>query len=176
MGIHQAWSPSQIAENDDVTTTYDFKQRFRQGKEITLPNALSRYYPQSGPEIPLDIAIHNTHLTTEQQTAFQDVIAADPELWALSQMIIDGWPEDVSDVPKNLRKYFSRASTLTAEDGHILWGEALLIPESKWAQVLQQLHDGHHGITKTNLWAKNVIHWPRMTKDIEWMINSCNTY
>ena len=47
---------------------------------MTLPDALSRYHPQSGPEKPLDIAIHCTHLTTQQKTAFQDAIAADPEL------------------------------------------------------------------------------------------------
>ena len=74
-----------------------------------------------------------------------------------------------------MRKYFSLASTLTVEDGLILQGEALQIPESEWAQVLQQLHDGHQGITKMNLQAKNVIYWPGMTKDIEGMINSCNT-
>ena len=49
-------------------------------KEKTLPNALSRYHPQSGPEIPLDIAIHHIHLTTQGKTTFQDAIAADPEL------------------------------------------------------------------------------------------------
>ena len=77
-------------------------------------------------------------------------------------MIIDGWIEDASNVPKNLRKYFSHAFTLTVEDGLILQGEGLLIPESKWAQVLQQLHDGHQGITKMNHWVKNVIYWPSM--------------
>ena len=79
-----------------------------------------------------------------------------------------GWmAKGCSDVLNKLRKYLSHASTLTVEDGLIMWGEALLIPESEWAQVLQQLHDGHQGITKTNLWAKNVIYWPEMTKDIE---------
>ena len=90
-------------------------------------------------------------------------------------MIIDGWPEDASDVPKTLRKYFSHASTLAVENELIPLGEALLIPESEWAQVLQQLHDGHQGITKTNLWTKNVIYWPGMKKGIKEMINSCNT-
>ena len=87
---------------------------------MTLPDALSRYHPQPGPEIPLDIVIHHTHLTTQQKTTFQDAIAADPELQLLSQIIINGWPEDASDVLKNLRKYFSHASTLTVEDGLIL--------------------------------------------------------
>ena len=108
---------------------------------MTLPDALSRYHPQLGPQILLDIAIHHTHLTTRRKTTFQDAITADPELWALSQMIIDGWPEDASDVPKNLGKYFAHASTLTIEDGLILQGEALLIPKSEWEQVLQQLHN-----------------------------------
>ena len=81
----------------------------------------------------------------------------------------------MSDVLKNLGKYLSHASTLTVEDGLILWGEALLIQESQWAQVLQQLHDGHQSIIKMNLQEKNVIYWPGMTKDIEQMINSCNT-
>ena len=56
----------------------------------------------------------------------------------------------------------------------ILQGEALLILESEQAQVLQQLNNGHQGISKTNLWAKNVIYWPGITKDIEQMIKSCN--
>ena len=58
----------------------DFELKVRPGKEMTLPDALSRYHPQQGPEIPLDIAIYHRCLATQQKTAFQDVIAADPEL------------------------------------------------------------------------------------------------
>ena len=47
---------------------------------MTLPDALSRYHSQPGPEISLDIAIHHTCLTTQCKTASQDVTAADPEL------------------------------------------------------------------------------------------------
>ena len=109
---------------------------------MTFPDAIFRYHPQPGPEIHLDIGIYHTCLTTQQKTSFQGAIATDPDIRALSQMIINRWPEDASDVLKNLRKYFSYASTLTVEDGFILRGEALLILESKWAQVLQHLHDG----------------------------------
>ena len=68
---------------------------------MTLADALSRYQPQPAPEIPLDIAIHHTCLTTQHKTAFQNAIVAHPELQG--QMIIDGWPEDTSEVPKHLR-------------------------------------------------------------------------
>ena len=97
---------------------------------MTLPDALSRYHPQPGPEIALDIAIHNAHLTTQQKTAFQEAITADPELQALAQTIIDGWPEDANEVPKSLCKK-KHTSTLSMEDGLILKGEALLIPETE---------------------------------------------
>ena len=110
---------------------YDFKLKYRPGKEMTLPDALSRYHPQPGPEIALDIAIHHVHLTTQWKTAFQETIAADPELQALAQTIIDGWPEDANKVPKSLYKYFTHASTLSMEDGLILKEEALLIPETE---------------------------------------------
>ena len=116
-----------------------------------MADVLSRYHPQPAPEIPLAIAIHHTCLTTQHKTAFQNAIMADLDLQALSQMIIDTWPEDTFEVPKHLRKYFTHASTVAVEDGLILKGEALLIPESEQDQVLCQLHDGHQGITKTNL-------------------------
>ena len=135
-------------------------------------DSLSRYHPQPGSEIPLDIAIHHTQLTTQLKSSFQDAILADPGLKALAQMIIDGWPEEASEVPKNLHKYFADASTLTVEDGLILKGESLLVPDSKQEQVLRQLYDGHQGTIKTNLCVKNVVVWPGMTKDTEKLINS----
>ena len=83
---------------------------------MILEDALSRYHPQSAPEIPQDITIHNTQLIPWCKSAFQDAISADPELKALAQMIIDGWPEDTSEEPKNLWKYFTHDLTLTVED------------------------------------------------------------
>ena len=98
---------------------------------MILADALSRYHPQPGPEIPLDIVIHHTQLTTQCKSAFKDAISAYQELKALAQMSIDGWPEDTSEVPKNLWMYFTHASTLTVEDGLILIGEALFITDSE---------------------------------------------
>ena len=56
----------------------------------------------------------------------QNVSAADPKLSALAQMITDGWPEHIENVPCNLSLYHPSASILTYEDGLILCGEALL--------------------------------------------------
>ena len=70
---------------------FDFDLKYRPGKEMILADALSKCHQQPGPEIPLDITIHHTQLTTQCKSAFQDAISADPELKALAHMIIDGW-------------------------------------------------------------------------------------
>ena len=49
---------------------YDCILKNQPGKEMTLADDLSRYHPQPAPEIPLDIASHHTHLTTQHKTAF----------------------------------------------------------------------------------------------------------
>ena len=90
--IHKnlADTPARLQRTMMQLQSYDSELKFRPGKEMTLPNALSRHHPQPGPQIPLDIGIQHSHLTTQLKTAFQDAIAADPELQALSQMIING--------------------------------------------------------------------------------------
>ena len=45
----------------------------------------------------------------------QIATSADPQLSALVQMIVDGWPECTKDVPQNLQKYHPSASILTVE-------------------------------------------------------------
>ena len=57
----------------------------------------------------------------------QNATAADQALFTLIQIIIDGWPECIKDVPHNLQKYHSSVSILMAHNGLILCWEALLI-------------------------------------------------
>ena len=64
---------------------------------------------------------------------------------------------------------------MTVEDGIILRGEAILIPPTERAEILQQIHEGHQGITKSQLRARNCVYWPGINKDIQCMIEACET-
>ena len=92
--IHKnlADTPARLQQIMMCLQPYDFDLKYRPGREMILTNALSRYHPQPGSEIPLDITIHHAQLTTQCKSAFQNAISADPELKALAQMITDGWP------------------------------------------------------------------------------------
>ena len=127
---------------------YDLKIKYKVRKEMLLRDTLSHYAPQNGPEVVLDIAIHHVHITPEKKLEFQETIQDDPLLHSLAETIVRGWPEDVNDVPNALRPYHNHQNELTAEDGLILKGEALMIPPAEKEKMLHRKHEGHQGITK----------------------------
>ena len=64
-------------------------------------------------------------------------------------MIVKGWPDTLQEVPPAIRCYWSFRDVLFIEDGLILKGQRLLIPNSLCEDILEQLHYGHLGIEKT---------------------------
>ena len=87
---------------------------------MVIPDTLSRFSPQPGPDLPLDIAIHHACITPTCKEAFQQVFINDPEMRALTDLIITGWPKDIKEVPRPLRLYWQHQETLTIEDGLVL--------------------------------------------------------
>ena len=67
----------------------------------------------------------------------------------LTSMIVKGWPDTLQEVPPAIRCYSSFRDRLFIEDGLILKGQRLLIPNSLCEDILEQLHYGHLGIEKT---------------------------
>ena len=52
------------------------------------------------------------------------------------------------------------------EDGLITKGARLLIPSTLRKKVFEQIHDGHLGIEKCMLKARDSVFWPGITNDI----------
>jgi len=55
----------------------------------------------------------------------------------------------------------------------ILKGEKLVIPHSMRAEMLTKIHTCHLGIVKCKERARDILFWPRMTKDIEQVVSQC---
>ena len=72
---------------------------------MVIPDTLSRFSPRPGPDLPLDITIHHARITSDCKEAFQQAFVNDPEMQALADLIITGWPEDIKEVPRPLRLY-----------------------------------------------------------------------
>ena len=109
---------------------YDYILHYHPSKEMVLANALSHFSPCPGPDIPLDIAIHHSHLSPDWKEAFQQAFMSDAEMHALADIIITDWPDDIKEVPHPLHPCWQHCETLTVEDGLVLCGEALIVPPS----------------------------------------------
>ena len=75
---------------------------------------------------------------------------------------------------KDLRPYWCYRDELSVEDGVILKGDRVLIPESMRADVMKRLHAGHQGVEKCKLRAKISVFWDGINKDIEEVIQRCD--
>ena len=85
---------------------YNLTIHYHPGKEMVIPDMLSQFSPRPGPDLPLDIAIHHAHITPHCKEAFQQAFVNGPEMQALANLIITGWPKDIKEVPYPLCPYW----------------------------------------------------------------------
>ena len=84
----------------------------------------------------------------------------DDELVLLKHTITQGWPRTIKEVPNVLQSYWTFREELKVEDGLVLKGTRIVIPNKKYEAVLKLIHEGHLGLNKCKLHAKDTIYWP----------------
>ena len=121
-----------------------------------------------------NLAIRETRLVQiKQQTEVDD------HLQKLARIIKEGWPSKQADVPSPLRVYYPFRDELTVQNGIILKGERLIVPEKMRAEMKEKLHHNYGGIQATLRRAREICYWPGMNKDLEKVIakgNICAQY
>ena len=153
----------------------DLTIHYHPDKEMVIPDTLSWFSPQPGPDLPLDIAIHHAHIMPDHKEAFQQAFISNPEMRALAHLIVTGWPKGIKEVPHPLCPYWQHRETLTVKDSLVLQGEALNIPPAQRERVLHQLHQFHQGIMKSQLLTCQSFFWPGINKAIEEIVCQCET-
>ena len=91
----------------------------------------------------------------------------------LKHIIHQGWPKTVKEVTQEIQKYWTFHEELTIEDGLILKGTRIVIPDEKGEQILQQIHKGHLGLKKCQMHAKEMVYWPGLNDQLEQLILNC---
>ena len=98
---------------------------------------------------------------------------ADDYLAILKHIIQQGWPKTVKEVPQEIQKYWTFHEELTIEDGLILKGTCFVIPDKMREDILKQIHEGHLGLNKCQMRAKETIYWPGLNGQLENLILNC---
>ena len=95
-----------------------------------------------------------SHSLQEIRIATQE----DDEFVLLKHTITQGWPSNIKEVPSVTQFYWTFRKELTIEDGVILKGIRIVIPAKKWEAVLKLTHEGHLGLNKCKLHAKETVY------------------
>ena len=99
--------------------------------------------------------------------------AKDTTRHLLKNAIFCGWPNHKKQCPFELHDYWNFRCDLVLDDGIILKGNRILIPESLRDDVLKAIHTAHQGEVKSILLARESVFWPGMTNDIKEMVKKC---
>ena len=97
----------------------------------------------------------------------------DDELALLKHTIMQGWPKSIKQVPPELQPFWTFREELTVEDGLILKGTRIVIPNKQCKAILKLLHKGHLGLNKCKVRAKESVYWPGLNDKLEELVLSC---
>ena len=124
----------------------------------------------------LDWKIHDVYLNASDDKCLSLAaeMTKDPMMQALKHQIIKGWPHSRSECSKNLQDFWNYRDELSVLDGLVLKGSCTVIPESCRDEILDQLHEGHFGVDRTKLCARDSVYWPSINKDIECLVKTCD--
>lgn len=155
---------------------YVFTLKYAKGSSMHISDALSRL-PAQRPDpvssIPLDCTICLVQFSRPRLDELRKTTLEDEELCELRRIILAGWPSRPCEVPPAVRKYWSVRDTMVIDDGLILKGTAVVIPEKLRPWYMEKLHEGHQGRTKMELRARDAVFWPKIKFDIEERVAAC---
>lgn len=86
--------------------------------------------------------------------------------------VLNGWPNKVD---YTLKAYFLRRNEISTENGILLWGYCLILPNKLRNRILQELHENHVGMVKMKALARSYIWWPCMDANIEQIARACQS-
>ena len=115
---------------------YDIDLTFTQGRDIPVPDTLSRaYLPNSdiedeSLEYQVHLLINNLPVSQPKLKEIQDATSKDPILQQLQRFILDGFPNSKNSMPPELIPYFQFRSELSIAEGIVFKGDKIVIPSS----------------------------------------------
>ena len=155
---------------------YTYTIRYKKGSENAtadavsrLPLPLTREEPPRPPEVVhLMEYLDASPVTSSQIRLWTD---QDPVLAKIKEWVLTGWPEKPPE--EELRAYFHRKREFSVEDGCLLWGSRVVVPEKGRRRVVSMLHQAHPGISRMKSLSRCYVWWPGIDRDLELCVKSC---
>ena len=82
----------------------------------------------------------------------------DDDLALLKHTKTHGWPSTIREVPNIIQPYWTFTEVVIVEDGIVLRGTDIVIHYKKCQATLHLIHEGHVGLCKCKLRAKDTVY------------------
>jgi hypothetical protein len=99
----------------------------------------------------------------------------DPILSKVKRWVLSGWPEHDLSKEVEFKPFVRRRYELSTEDGCLLWGSRVVVPQKGRARVLRMLHEAHPGIARMKGLARGYVWWPSIDEELEKCVKCCET-
>ena len=153
---------------------YDYQVEFRAGREHGNADMLSRLPVDQVKSVEVDVPEINSMIGNLPVCA--DEIAretrVDRVLTKVMLCVMEGWPKVCQDV--DLQKYHQVREYLSVDQGCLVFGFRVVIPESLRDRMLEELHETHCGVVKMKAVARSFVWWPGLDKDVESWVRNCD--
>ncbi|XP_047501826.1 uncharacterized protein K02A2.6-like [Penaeus chinensis] len=173
--------------------SYVFTATWRKGKELAIPDALSRA-PVDSPS-PEDIVLSDdtryyVRCVVTQRMATLSAVSGTIQS---SDLVLDkmraaarqdlvyvklldkvtyGFPAKCDNLDSDLLPYWKEHDNLYHDEDLILLGPRIVVPSTLCREVLARLHD-HRGVEATKRRARQTVWWPGINSDITNVVRSC---
>ena len=143
------------------TFPYHFTVCYIPGVTNQLADCLSRFGGQQDtiklPKLPVYQITQQLSARCDSLNQLIECMQVENELTLLKHIIKQGWPSSIKQVPPVLQPYWMFREELLVEDKLILKDTRIVIPDKKWEAILKLIHEGHLGLNKCKLHAKETI-------------------
>lgn len=159
-----------------ILGTYNYTIEYKPGPAHANADVFSRLplpdCPQNVP-IPGETILVLNMLNALPVTAAQirQWTARDPTLSQVRLMLSSGWQHTSQS---ELAPYSQRQTELSLHDGCVLWGSRVVIPPPGRERILDELHEGHPGISRMKSLARSFVWWPGLDKALEQRVKDCD--
>ena len=163
-----------------LLAAYSYDIEHRKAEEIPMADFLSRIpydkpaESRNGPDEAIICFLEQ--METLQPLSSRDLrreTSRDPVLSQVARYLHMGWPDQRSAMTKEMQPYANKKTELSLNNGCILWGGRVVIPNRLREKVLTELHQSHPGATKMKMLARSYVWWPNIDGDVELTVKAC---